>query len=77
MKRLFAMILCLCLLAGCGQAGTGDTGRAAEGSGESPASGAAEGAGEAVSAGALFRVVQSEDGAPLLLAKEDGGPAGV
>ena len=73
MKRLFAMILCLCLLAGCGQASTGD-----KGSGDSPASGVAGGSGEkAAAAGELFRVIRAEDGGALLLAKEDGGPAGV
>ena len=36
MKRLFAAMLCLCLLAGCGGKGsTGDTCRTAEAPGES------------------------------------------
>ena len=40
MKRLFAAILCLCLLAGCGRTdSTGNTCRAEEGSGESMVSG--------------------------------------
>ena len=78
MKRLFAVILCLCLLAGCGRAGTGDTRRAAEGSEGSPASSVAGDSGEkAAPIGGLFRVIRSEDGAPLLLAKADGGPVGV
>ena len=78
MKRLFAVILCLCLLAGCGRAGTGDTRRAAEGSEGSPASSVAGDSGEkAAPIGGLFRVIRSEDGAPLLLAKADGGPGDV
>ena len=69
MKRLFAMILCLCLLAGCGQASTSD-----KGSGDSPASSVAEDSGEkAAAAGELFRVIRAEDGGALLLAKEDSG----
>ena len=73
MKQLFAVILCLCLLAGCGQASTGD-----KGSGDSPASSVAGSSGEkAAAAGELFRVIRSEDGAPLLLAKADGGPGDV
>ena len=73
MKRFFAALLCLCLLAGCGQASTGD-----KGSGDSPASSVAGSSGEkAAAAGELFRVIRAEDGGALLLAKEDGGPAGV
>ena len=53
MKRLFAAILCLCLLAGCGRTdSTGNTCRAEEGSGESMVSDTMGGSGEkAVSAG--------------------------
>ena len=77
MKRLFAAILCLCLLAGCGGKGsTGNTCRAEEGSGGGDVSGKTEEPG-ADAGGELFRVIRAENGAPLLLAKEDGGPAGV
>ena len=53
MKQLFAAILCLCLLAGCGRTdSTGNTCRAEEGSGESMVSDTMGGSGEkAVSAG--------------------------
>ena len=53
MKRLFAAMLCLCLLAGCGGKGsTGDTCRTAEAPGESMVSDTMGGSGEkAVSAG--------------------------
>ena len=77
MKRLFAAILCLCLLAGCGRTdSTGNTCRAEEGSGGGDVSGKTEEPGTDAG-GELFRVIRAENGAPLLLAKEDGGPAGV
>lgn len=77
MKQLFAAILCLCLLAGCGRTdGTGNTCRAEEGSGGGDVSGKTEEPGTDAG-GELFRVIRAENGAPLLLAKEDGGPAGV
>ena len=72
MKRLFAMILCLCLLAGCGQASTDD-----KDSGDSPASSVTGGPGEKAAVGELFRVIRAEDGGALLLAKADGGPGDV
>lgn len=78
MKRLFAAVLCLCLLTGCGQAGTGDACRAEEGSGDG-ASVKTETPGQNAGAGGeTFRVIRAEDGgAPLLLAKADGGPGDV
>ena len=78
MKRLFAVVLCLCLLAGCGQASTGDICRAEEGSGDG-ASVKTETPGQNAGAGGeTFRVIRAEDGgAPLLLAKADGGPGDV
>ncbi|MBD9196528.1 MAG: hypothetical protein EGQ09_05685, partial [Clostridiales bacterium] len=78
MKRLFAVVLCLCLLAGCGQASTGDICRAKEGT-EDGASVKTETPGQnAGSGGETFRVIRAEDGgAPLLLAKADGGPGDV
>lgn len=78
MKRLFAAILCLCLLAGCGRTdSTGNTCRAEEGSGESMVSDTMGGSGEkAVSAGETFRIIQ-EQPENLLLAKADGGPGDV
>ena len=77
MKQLFAAILCLCLLAGCGRTdSTGNTCRAEEGSGGGDVSGKTEEPGTDAG-GELFRVIRAENGAPLLLAKEDGGPAGV
>lgn len=77
MKRLFAAMLCLCLLAGCGGKGsTGNTCRAEEGSGGGDVSGKTEEPGTDAG-GELFRVIRAENSAPLLLAKEDGGPAGV
>ena len=79
MERLFAAILCLCLLTGCGQAGTGDSCRTGENPGDGQASGVIGDSGEkTVTEGVLFRVIQAEDGAaPLLLAKADGGPGDV
>ena len=78
MKRLFAAVLCLCLLVGCSQAGTGDPCRGEEGSGDG-ASVKTETPGQnAGSGGETFRVIQSENGgAPLLLAKADGDPGDV
>lgn len=78
MKRLFAAILCLCLLAGCGRTdSTGNTCRAEEGSGESMVSDTMGGSSEkAVSAGETFRIIQ-EQPENLLLAKADGGPGDV
>ena len=78
MKRLFAAILCLCLLAGCGRTdSTGNTCRAEEGSGESMVSDTMGGSGEkAVSAGETFRIIQ-EQPENLLLAKTDGNSADV
>ena len=74
MKQLFAAILCLCLLAGCGRTdSTGNTCRAEEGSGGGDVSGKTEEPGTDAG-GELFRVIRAENGAPLLLAKEDGGP---
>ena len=77
MKQLFAAILCLCLLAGCGRTdSTGNTCRAEEGSGGGDVSGKTEGPGTDAG-GELFRVIRAENGAPLLLAKADGGPGDV
>ena len=78
MKRLFAAMLCLCLLAGCGGKGsTGDTCRTAEAPGESMVSDTMGGSGEkAVSAGETFRIIQ-EQPENLLLAKTDGNSADV
>lgn len=78
MKQLFAAILCLCLLAGCGRTdSTGNTCRAEEGSGESMVSDTMGGSGEkAVSAGETFRIIQ-EQPENLLLAKTDGNSADV
>ena len=78
MKRLFAAILCLCLLAGCGRTdSTGNTCRAEEGSGESMVSDTMGGSGEkAVSAGETFRIIQ-EQPESMLLAKTDGNSADV
>ena len=78
MKRLFAAVLCLCLLTGCGQASTGDICRAKEGT-EDGASVKTETPGQnAGSGGETFRVIRAEDGgAPLLLAKTDGSSAEV
>ena len=78
MKRLFAAILCLCLLAGCGRTdSTGNTCRAEEGSGESMVSDTMGGSGKkAVSAGETFRIIQ-EQPENLLLAKTDGNSADV
>ena len=69
MKRLFAAILCLCLLAGCGRTdSTGNTCRAED----EPTVGAEK----AVSAGETFRIIQ-EQPENLLLAKTDGNSADV
>lgn len=78
MKRLFAAMLCLCLLAGCGGKGsTGDTCRTAEAPGESMVSDTMGGSGEkAVSAGETFRIIQ-EQPENLLLAKTDGNSVDV
>ena len=78
MKRFFAAILCLCLLAGCGRTdSTGNTCRAEEGSGDGDVPGKTEETG-ADAGGELFRIIRSQDGAaPLLLAKESGGPGDV
>ena len=77
MKRLFAAILCLCLLAGCGRTdSTGNTCRA-EAPGESMVSDTMGGSSEkAVSAGETFRIIQ-EQPENLLLAKTDGNSAEV
>ena len=78
MKQLFAAMLCLCLLAGCGRTdSTGNTCRAEEGSGDGDVPGKTEETG-ADAGGELFRIIRSQDGAaPLLLAKADGGPGDV
>lgn len=78
MKRLFAAILCLCLLAGCGRTdSTGNTCRTAEAPGENMVSDTMGGSGEkAVSAGETFRIIQ-EQPENLLLAKTDGNSADV
>lgn len=69
MKRLFAAILCLCLLAGCdGMSSTGDT----CGTKDDPAAGIEK----AVSAGETFRIIQ-EQPESMLLAKAGGGPGEV
>ena len=78
MKRFFAAVLCLCLLAGCGRTdSTGNTCRAEETPGGGDVSGKAEKPGEsAETAGETFRIVREEkDG--LLLARVGGGPADV
>ena len=78
MKRLFAAILCLCLLAGCGRTdSTGNTCRAEETPGSGDMSGKTEKPGESAEpAGEMFRIVREEkDG--LLLARVGGGPADV
>ena len=77
MKRFFAAILCLCLLAGCGRMdSTGNTCRAKEGSGGGEVSGKAEPMESAEGAKETFRIVREEDG-ELLLAKAEGGPGEV
>ena len=78
MKQLFAAMLCLCLLAGCGRTdSTGNTCRIAEAPGESMVSDTMGGSGEkAVSAGETFRIIQ-EQPENLLLAKTDGNSADV
>lgn len=77
MKRFFAAILCLCLLAGCGRTdSTGNTCRAKEGSGGGEVSGKAEPMESAEGAKETFRIVREEDG-ELLLAKAEGGPGEV
>lgn len=77
MKRFFAAILCLCLLAGCGRTdSTGNTCRAEEGSGGGEVSGKAEPMESAEGAKETFRIVREEDG-ELLLAKAEGGPGEV
>ena len=78
MKRFFAAILCLCLLAGCGRTdSTGNTCRAEEAPGSGDMSGKTEKPGESAEpAGETFRIVREEkDG--LLLARVGGGPADV
>ena len=78
MKRFFAALLCLCLLAGCGRTdSTGNTCRAEEAPGSGDMSGKTEKPGEsAETAGETFRIVREEkDG--LLLARVGGGPADV
>ena len=77
MKRFFAAILCLCLLAGCGRMdSTGNTCRAKEGSGGGEVSGNTEPMESAEGAKETFRIVREEDG-ELLLAKAEGGPGEV
>ena len=69
MKRLFAAMLCLCLLAGCGGKGsTGDT----CGTKDDPAAGTEK----VEPAGETFRIIQ-EQPENLLLAKTDGNSADV
>ena len=78
MKRFFAAVLCLCLLAGCGRTdSTGNTCRAEETPGSGDMSGKTEKPGESAEpAGETFRIVREEkDG--LLLARVGGGPADV
>ena len=78
MKRFFAAILCLCLLAGCGRTdSTGNTCRAEEAPGSGDKFGKTEKPGESAEpAGEMFRIVREEkDG--LLLARVGGGPADV
>ena len=78
MKRFFAAILCLCLLAGCGRTdSTGNTRRAEETPDSGDMSGKTEKPGESAEpAGETFRIVREEkDG--LLLARVGGGPADV
>nr|WP_302636138.1 hypothetical protein [uncultured Dysosmobacter sp.] len=78
MKRFFAAVLCLCLLAGCGRTdSTGNTCRAEETPGGGDVSGKVEKSGESAEpAGETFRIVREEkDG--LLLARVGGGPADV
>lgn len=78
MKRFFAALLCLCLLAGCGQTdSTSNTCRAEEAPGSGDMSGKTEKPGESAEpAGETFRIVREEkDG--LLLARVGGGPADV
>lgn len=78
MKRFFAAILCLCLLAGCGRTdSTGNTCRAEETPGSGDMSGKTEKPGESAEpAGETFRIVREEKGG-LLLARVGGGPADV
>ncbi|MDD6408617.1 MAG: hypothetical protein PUF98_02410 [Oscillibacter sp.] len=78
MKRFFAAILCLCLLAGCGRTdSTGNTRWAEETPDSGDMSGKTEKPGESAEpAGETFRIVREEkDG--LLLARVGGGPADV
>lgn len=77
MKRFFAALLCLLLLAGCGRTdSTGNTCRAEEGSGGGDVSGKAEPMESAEGAKETFRIIREETG-QLLLAKENGGPGEV
>ena len=78
MKRFFAALLCLCLLAGCGRTdSTGNTCRAEEAPGSGDMSGKTEKPGESAEpAGEMFRIVREEKGG-LLLARVGGGPADV
>ena len=63
MKRLFAAMLSLCLLAGCGRTdSTGNTCRAEESSGDGDVPGKTEETG-ADAGGELFRIIRSQDGA--------------
>ena len=78
MKRFFAVLLCLCLLTGCGRTdSTGNTCRAEEAPGSGDKFGKTEKPGESAEpAGEMFRIVREEkDG--LLLARVGGGPADV
>ena len=78
MKRFFAALLCLCLLAGCGRTdSTGNTRRAEETPDSGDMSGKTEKPGESAEpTGETFRIVREEkDG--LLLARVGGGPADV
>lgn len=78
MKRFFAALLCLCLLAGCGRTdSTGNTRWAEETPDSGDMSGKTEKPGESAEpAGETFRIVREEkDG--LLLARVGGGPADV
>lgn len=77
MKRFFAALMCLCLLAGCGRTdSTGNTCRAEEGSGGGDVSGKTEPMESAEGAKETFRIIQ-EQPENLLLAKTDGNSADV
>ena len=74
MKRLFAAMLCLCLLAGCGRTdSTGNTCRAEEGSGDGDVPGKTEETGaDAALAASLFHFRELSVGEVKQYLKDEG-----